>query len=431
MRRDDVVRLREQQREAEAEMRSLLAGADLDRRDLTAEEAKRFDGLELEYRSRQRRLEQAENGRSPQGPPPLAGVTERERSDDSDLLAPEQSLTAWVAERRSRSGLAADFEPAEIRAMSLGRMIRARVTGDVSGLEQAEFRALAEGTDAAGGVLIPEMLSSEIIDRARAQAVIFRAGARTAPMESDTLNLARLATDNTANWKSENAAITQSDSVWEKVTLSAKTVAVEQLVSMELFEDLSDEGERAIRNEIAAAIALKLDLAALEGSGSAPEPRGIANTTGVNSVSMGANGLKPTSYDQVVNAAFAVLKANGVEPTAAIFHPRDLETYALLKEATTNSPLARPAAIRDLPFYSSSQLSTTRTQGTSTDASNGYIGDFRQVIIGVRPQLGVRFIISDSAHLDNLQMTIVAYGRYDVAIGHPEHLTKIVGLRVV
>jgi HK97 family phage major capsid protein len=314
--------------------------------------------------------------------------------------------------------------------MSLGRMIRARVTGDPSGLEQVEYRALAENTDASGGVLIPEQLSSEIIDRARAQAVIFQAGARTAPMESDTLNLARLATDNSAAWKSENAAIAASDSVWEKVQLQTKTVVVEQIMSRELWDDMSPEGERAIRNEIAAAIALKLDLAALEGSGSAPEPRGLVNTTGVNSVSMGTNGLKPTSYDQVVNAAYAVLKANGAEPTAAVFHPRDLETYALMKD-TTNQPLARPPAIRELPFLSSSQIATTVTQGTSTDTSRAYIGDFGQMIVGVRPQLGVRFIVSDGAHLDNLQVTMVAYGRYDVAFGHPEHFAKIIGLRIV
>jgi HK97 family phage major capsid protein len=198
-------------------------------------------------------------------------------------------------------------------------------------------------------------------------------------------------------------------------------------MSRELFEDLSDEGDAAIRNEIAQAIALKLDLAALEGSGTAPEPKGVANFA-VNEVSMGTNGAKPTTWDEVVKAHFANLKANAQRSTAGIFHPRDLETYALFKDSQQN-PLRMPPSIESLPLLSSSQLSTTRTQGTSTDASNAYVGDFGELIIGVRPTLQLRFQILQERHASNLQVGLLAWLRADVTLGHPLHFTKIIGIR--
>lgn len=356
--------------------------------------------------------------------PFLAGVPAAEPT--GAVLKPEQRMQDWVRDQRGFGFLGSD----NAEDFSLGRVVRARVTGDHRGLTDLERRAMAEGTDAAGGVLVPEELSSLIIDRARAASVIFQAGAVVAPMESDTLVLARLATGNTAAWKAENAAISTSDQVWERVQLSAHTVVVEQIMSRELFEDLSPAGEEAIRNEIAQAIALKLDLAALEGSGTSPEPRGIVNTTNVNSVSMGTNGLKPTSYDQVVNAVFASLKQNSAAPTAGVFHPRDLEILALLKD-TTNQPLRKPDAIADLPLLSTSQIATTVTQGTSTDTSRGYVGDFSQLIVGLRPSLQVRFQVLQERFSDNLQVAFLAWLRGDIALGHPEHFTKIIGLRIV
>jgi Phage capsid family len=126
-----------------------------------------------------------------------------------------------------------------------------------------------------------------------------------------------------------------------------------------------------------------------------------------------------------------------VIPTCSIAHwyfsPKRQEPKASTSPVaqTTLSPLAKPAAIAELPFFSSSQLSTTRTQGSSSDCSNAYVGDFRQVIVGVRASVQVRFIVSDYAALNNLQVTIVAWLRADVVLGHPEHLAKIVGLRIV
>jgi HK97 family phage major capsid protein len=358
----------------------------------------------------------------------LTQIVAGERRDESPLLTHEQSLADHVAERRGITP-GVDDGLGERDEFRLGRVIQARVTGDSRGLSDAERRAMAEGTDAAGGVLVPEQLSSRIIDRARAAAVVFQAGALTAPMESDTLVLARLYGGSDAEWKAENAAVTSSDQVWQRLELKAKTVVVEQILSRELFEDLSPAGAAAIENEIAKAIALKLDLAALEGSGTSPEPRGIANTTGVGSVDMGTDGLKPTSFDHLVQAVFACLKSNSEAPTAAVMHPRDAEIVALLKDST-GQPLRKPDALASLPFLYSSQIATDVTHGANDDTSSAYVGDFRSMIVGVRPNLNVRFQILSERFSDNLQVGILSWLRADIALARPADFAKVVGLRV-
>lgn len=413
-----------------AEMRRILDAAErAGRRSLTRSEQKKYDALSSELDSIVAEIrhedEQRRNfdPRSVQGDPLL-----EDEYEAGSALAPEQRLADWS---RSRGG---DSLSQDDERLSLGAIVQARVRGDHRHLTDVERRVMAEGTDAAGGVLIPEQLSARIIDRARAQAVVIQAGAVTVPMASDVLVLARLAGGNTATWHAENAAdVAASDQTWERVELKAKTLVVEQKMSAELFEDLSDQGRRAIEHEIAQAIALKLDLAALEGDPAvdANSPRGITATTGIQSISMGANGLKPTSYDQLVQALFAVKKQNGADPTAAILHPRDGETYALLKDSTAQ-PLRKPPAIENLPNLFSSQLATNRTQGTSSDASNAYVADFRQLLIGVRPSLQLHFqILRERYATPNLQVAFLAWLRADVALAQPAHFAKLIGLRNV
>ena len=144
---------------------------------------------------------------------------------------------------------------------------------------------------------------------------------------------------------------------------------------------------------------------------------------------MGTDGLKPTSYNHLVQAVFACLKNDSAAPTASVMHPRDAEILALLADST-GQPLRKPEAIASLPTLYSSQIATDVTHGAIDDTSSAYVGDFRQMIVGVRPSLNVRFQILQERFSDNLQVGILAWMRADVALAHPEHFAKVVGLRV-
>jgi HK97 family phage major capsid protein len=145
-------------------------------------------------------------------------------------------------------------------------------------------------------------------------------------------------------WKTENAAITDADMTFDSVTFTARTLVRLVKLSVELFEDADPSSEDVIARAFASQLALELDRVALRGTGTAPEPRGVLNQSGVTITTHGANGANITNYDWLLDAAGVVL-ANNFEPNAHIVAPRTLTSLAKLKEATTNAYMAPPGSL--------------------------------------------------------------------------------------
>jgi HK97 family phage major capsid protein len=386
-------------------------------------EAAEFDRLAGEIKELRKQLP-PDDGRQFQ-----PGVRSSREEHEAELLAPGDSLREWVAAGGGGFDSIGTGQDA-FSSASFGKVVRAAISGDRSKLNDAESRAMAEGVNSAGGYMLGPELSSDIVDLARASSVVFQAGARTLPMSTSTAWIPRLAAGAEANRKAENDPVVNSDQTWERVTLTAKTVVAQLILSTELAEDVEGtEADAVIRGDVSKALALALDLAALEADGTDPaSPLGIVATSGVNTIAMsGADGSAPASFDEIVRADFAVRQANGNPATAAVMHPRDGESYALLKDST-QQPLRRPTAIESLPFLTTSQISVTRTTGTSTDTSHAYVGDFATVIVGVRPSLNVRLVTLNERYSDRLQIGILAWLRADVALRRPEHMTVITGV---
>jgi HK97 family phage major capsid protein/HK97 family phage prohead protease len=339
----------------------------------------------------------------------------------SATLGLEDRVADWVARRPSRSAYSSE----EQRDFSLGRAIKGMVSGDWTDAE-LEQRALAEGAGSTGGFLTPEPLSAQVIDRIRNQAQVMMAGAQTVPMESDTLSIPRLATGIQPAWKVENAAVVESDPAFERVSFKANTLAVLVRMSFELFEDMPPSSADLITNEITQALALELDRAALRGSGTAPEPRGVRNQAGVTVQSMGTNGATPT-YDALVDAV-STIQGKNLAPNAAIHTSRTAKTFSNLKD-TTGQPLMMPPLLDGLSQLVSNQVPVDLTAGTSSDASEIYVGRWSDLLVGVRPSVGVRIQQLNERFADQMQIGLLAYLRADVQLARPESFVVISGVR--
>jgi len=330
------------------------------------------------------------------------------------VLTREQSVEDWARTR----GLMPDEQP-----LSFDRYLKGLATGNWENAEHE--RALSEGTLTAGGHLVPTPLSSRVIDLARNQTRVFQAGAITVPMTAQTLKLARLTGEGSPAWKAENAAITAADMTFDSVTFTARTLVRLVTLSVELFEDADPSSEDVIARSFAAQLALELDRVALRGSGTAPEPRGVLNTSGITTTTHGANGANITNYDWLLDAAGAVL-ANNFDPNAHIVAPRTVTSLAKLKEATTNAYLAPPALL--LPRLPTKQIPINLTVGTSTDASEIYTGQWDQLMIGIRTSFSLQFL-RERFLADNLQYAFLAYLRADVQLAQPAAFVVDTGVR--
>lgn len=422
-----------------AEMRGMLDRASAEGRELSRDETKRFRHLERQVEDLDDRIAEAKaswraqraaaGDTSPDEPfdPRLAQgpYGGGDRPDQRATLGREDRVTDWVARRGGRGyqgAFAGEIDPGEF---SFGRVLRGMVTGDWQGAD-VERRALSEGVSSAGGFLVPEPLGARLVDRARNAARVFQAGAQTVPMQVDELNLARLTGGATVGWKVENDPIVDSSMVFDRITFRAKTLPILVKLSTELFEDLSPEASDLIETEIAAALALELDRVALRGTGVDPIPKGIRNHTGVTVIELGAGAGATPSYDNFIDGLSAVRDAN-FDPTGVVMASRTQKTLDKLKDSQLRY-LDPPASYAALSRFLSNQVPVNLTVGASTDCSEVYIGQWSELLIGIRTNfIGIRIL--DQRFAENLQHALLTHIRADVQVAHGPAFTVLTGVR--
>ena len=334
------------------------------------------------------------------------------------VLTREQSVADWCRHR----GVPGFDEP-----LSLGRYLRGIATGNWDGAEHE--RAMSVATATAGGHLVPAPLSARVIDLARNATRVFQAGAITVPMTASTLKLARLTGEGTPGWKTENAAITaNADLAFDAVTFTARTLTRVVTLSLELAEDADPSSDEVIARSFAAQMAVELDRAALRGTGTPPEPRGVVNQTGVTLTAHGAAGTvisTTTAYDWHLDAVGAV-RAAGFEPNAHIQAPRTSTSLSKLREATTSAYLAPPPSM--LPMLTTKSVPITLTVGASTDTSEIYTAQWDQLMVGIRTDFTL-LPLRERYIADNLQYAFLAYLRADVQLAQPTAFVVDTGVR--
>lgn len=398
-------------------MQSMVDGLATENRDFNAEERTKFDGLKSEKDALATRIadaESAEHGERTEEGRNLTGDNRQLGDGEVRALRPEQRMAEHVK---------SDGPP-----LSLGRMVRAMITGNWEGAD-AERRAMGENTGSIGGLFVPASLSANVIDIARNKSVVVPAGALTIPMDTAEMTVVKVLTDPTPYWRKESAAVTESGQTFAPIKLRAQVLACVSRVSLELLED-APKFSQTVEAAIGAAIALELDRVTLFGAGTS-EPRGLVNTDGVNSVSMGTNGGTPDDYDEYLDAIAAIENANGVAG-AAIMSPRSKRTLAGLKTGISSdkTTLTPPADYMALKRLVSNQIPVNLTQGSATTCSTSFVGDFSQMAIAMRTGLTIEATrTGGTGTFSQMEALIRGYIRCDVAVFRPTHFTKIIGIK--
>lgn len=224
---------------------------------------------------------------------------------------------------------------------SFSRMFAGVMTGDwsQSGLEQEICKAAREkamktmqtSPDTAGGFLIPtEVLTDQLIPLLYANSVVKTLGARDlSGLRAIPTTIPRISGGTTAYWVGEGSAITPSDLTLANISLSPKILA-----TLTPFTDLLGSIgvptiDQMIKEDMAMQAALKLDLAALKGTGVGGQPTGIFNTSGVNTSTLTL--AAGAAYDQLMTMRSKVRGQNALTGSLGWVFPNGdfltLETY--------------------------------------------------------------------------------------------------------
>lgn len=290
----------------------------------------------------------------------------------------------------------------------------------------AATKSLSVGTDSAGGFAVPRATFGDIMAALVPNSALLQAGASVVPVgDAKTVTTAVVNAIPTAAWRAENGAIAESDPTFRAVVTTPQSLSFRFKVSRELLADAPNM-ERALEIVIAQALAKELDRAGLRGTGTAPEPRGILNTSGIYTVGSGTNGASGPGYDTILSVFDDILSTNAPMPKAAIMSPR---SWVRLMSAldTAGQPKQMPKVLESLNMVSSAQVPINLTVGSSVDCSELFVGDFSQMALMMRETVSIQLL--NELYAENGQIGFIGHVRADVAVWYPSAFAVVTGLR--
>ncbi|MFC5753392.1 phage major capsid protein [Actinomadura rugatobispora] len=291
-------------------------------------------------------------------------------------------------------------------------------------------------TGTAGGSFAPTEAADYFFDRLAAMSVGLESGFRRVPTLAARLAIPRVLADGVANWTAEGAEITPTDPNADVVTATPRKLAALTYASNELVSDSNPEAQNVLAENLARAVALKLDKSFYEGTGTAPEIRGLKNQSGIQTVSMGANGAALTTLDPFADALGLLAEADA-EGTAIVMHPRNWRAISKIKEATgSNKPVITDGAgsptegprrsIYGVPVWLTSQLAVNETQGSASTANSIYVYQADQVVAVIRKDTTVDVDTSAAFSSDRTAVRVTL--RADLVLPNPAAVVRILGV---
>lgn len=379
------------------------------------------EGRDMEWLQRELLRRSASGFSTPRGIE--EGFLSGERRQYSLLRAVRAQVDSEFARRE------AGFE------LEVSRHLAQRVGREPRGLfvppEALTHRMQVVGTGTHGGNLVAtNLLADQFITMLRNHSLVIRMGATVLPGLVGNVAIPRQDGPGAIGWVAEGTAVGTGALTFSQVTMVPQTVGGYVDISRKLMLQGTPEVESLVRNDLVAQIGLGIDAAAINGSGNAPEPKGILNTAGIGTVVMGTHGGAP-SWDMVqqlvrdVAVANAHMGALGFLTNANVNYklsttPRQASGVEGNFVVSADSPIdgdgfGRLAGYR---LGVSNNVPATLTKGTSTSVCSAVIfGNWTDLIIGMWSAIDV---LADPYSLSTQgALRVIAMQDADIAVRRP------------
>lgn len=145
-------------------------------------------------------------------------------------------------------------------------------------------RALSEGTDSAGGYLVPTGFVGEVVTDAQKISQLYQF-CRKLPVSQNAGSVPRATSNVAVNWGSENTTIGTQEPAFGEVAYSINRMDALATLSRELVEDASPDIVGVVSQLFMEAIAAERDKMIAIGNGTG-KPLGIYSASGITNVSV-------------------------------------------------------------------------------------------------------------------------------------------------
>ena len=221
-------------------------------------------------------------------------------------------------------------------------------------------------------------------------------------------------------WVSENQAVSYDGASFDQVRMTPHHVGAITELSRQLLMQSSPAADQLVRQILARNIALEIDRAAINGSGTGPVPRGLLNDPDVPSIPFDTD-LFTTTADMVAVADLAnvggtpsFLSTNGVKASAMKL--RDANGLAIGVAATFHGEAAR----------FSNQVPS---DGGAANSDHALVyGDWRDFLIGLWSTLDVLVNPFAETAYSRGNVLVRAMATVDFAVRRPASFVKATGV---
>ena len=252
-------------------------------------------------------------------------------------------------------------------------------------------------------------MGSQFIELLRTNTVVIQAGARMLTGLVGNLSIPKQADKATFYWVPEDGAATDSEVPTATVPMSPTTLAGAVPITRRLLLQSDPSAEAIVREDLVTGAGEAIDLAALEGSGAANQPRGIVNQTGVLTQAIADVGNVPT-WAETVGFETQLGEANSLRGSVSwVMTPTQVgNTKTTTKDGGSGRFIMEDNAVNGYVVRTSTQITADRM----------ILGNFRDLLIGM---WGVMDVINDTAtKAPEGGLVIRVFQDLDVAVRHAQ-----------
>jgi HK97 family phage major capsid protein len=287
-----------------------------------------------------------------------------------------------------------------------------------------ERRALDLTTGAGAKATVTD--AANFIELLRDRTLVTQLGARMLTGLQGDLSLPKQTGGATAYWVTEGNAPTGTNQTIGQVGFAPKTVGAFTDMSRKFINQSSISAEQFVRDDLAKVLALAIDRAALNGSGSGAEPQGILQNSGVATVALGTNGAAPT-WAKIVELETVVAAANA--DLGALSYVTNAKVRGVLKTtekaATTGQFVWRDDnTLNGYRANATNLIPSNLTKGSGTNLSAMIFGNWADLVIAMWG--GLDILVDPYSASTSGTVRVVALQDVDVKLRHAESFAKSV-----
>ncbi|WP_205168827.1 phage major capsid protein [Burkholderia sp. LMG 13014] len=333
-----------------------------------------------------------------------------ERAETAERMAAAAAVsvdpTPAAVAAPGAASMAATPKTPEVKGAKMARMVRALAAarGDAQlasklaierGFGEEVAMSLNTLSSSAGGVLVPENLSSEVIELLRPKSVVRKLGARTLPLANGNITIPRLKGGAIVGYIGADSDIPATQQQFDDLQLTAKKLAALVPIANDLikYSGVNPNVDQLVVNDLTSAIGAREDKAFIRDDGTANTPKGLRFWALASNVITASDGSTLQKIETDLGKAILALEnadANLTQP-GWIMAPRTFRFLEGMRDGNGNKvyPELANGMLKGYPVGKTTQVPINL--GDAGKESEIYFTDFGDVFIGEAETLEIDY----------------------------------------